>query len=143
MIARALVGGIALALSACSAGGEPDPGEGPAAAEPASQPEAAVADLTTAELATRIADGSVTLIDVRTPEEFAEGHIEGAVLMPIDGFDPAKVPLAEGTQPVFYCRSGRRSLAAAEAWAEHSGEVAEHLEGGILAWEKAGKPTVN
>jgi len=77
---------------------------------------------------------------VRTPEEFAEGHLEGAVNIPLDTFDSAALPDPEGAQRVLYCRSDRRSGIAADRLAEATGRDAVHLEGGILAWEDAGLP---
>jgi len=90
-----------------------------------------------ATLAARVGKGDVQLIDVRTPEEFSEGHIEGAVNVPLDSFDATALPATEGKQRVLYCRSGHRSGIAAEALAA-SGETATHLAGGILAWAEGG-----
>ena len=92
-------------------------------------------------LATRIGAGEqIQLIDVRTPEEFAERHLEGAINVPLDSFDPAALPDTGGAERVLYCRSARRSAEAAEKLADATGRDAVHLEGGILAWEKAGLP---
>ncbi len=51
------------------------------------------------------------LIDVRTPEEFASGHLEGAINIDHSriGQDIAKVPVAKDDTVLLYCRSGRRS----------------------------------
>jgi phage shock protein E len=56
------------------------------------------------------------VIDVRTPAEYAEGHLEGAVLMDVQGSDfAAKVAtLDPAGNYVVYCRSGNRSAAAIE-----------------------------
>ncbi|MEZ5743753.1 MAG: rhodanese-like domain-containing protein [Sphingomonadaceae bacterium] len=119
----------ALALASC--------GVGDATASTVS-----VENLWAKDLAQQITKGDVILVDVRTPEEFAEGHIEGAVNLPLGAFDPAAVPVAEGKEPVFYCRSGRRSTDAAEQYAAHTKLPATHLDGGIIAWEEAGLPVV-
>lgn len=119
-------------LAACSASAD---------APEVAELEAQVVTVDAAELAARLGAGEVQLIDVRTPEEFAQGHIAGAVNMPLDGFDPAALPAtADGVETVLYCRSGRRSEAAGKLLSEHSGVPATHLEGGILAWEAAGQP---
>lgn len=89
------------------------------------------------QFAALIESGKAVLIDVRTAEEFAEGHIAGAMNMPLDAFDPARVPQVEGKQTVLYCRSGKRSLAAAEMLAAATGSAA-HLAGGILVWQSEG-----
>lgn len=49
------------------------------------------------------------LVDVRTPEEFAAGHIEGAINIPIDELDARKGELKKDANIVLYCRSGARS----------------------------------
>jgi len=57
------------------------------------------------------------LIDVRTPEEFADGHLQGALLLPVDRIAQdiaARVP-DKNTPVRLYCRSGRRSALALEA----------------------------
>ena len=52
---------------------------------------------------------------MREAEEYAAGHIKGAVFNPLSKFDPAKLPLAPaGKKVVIYCRSGRRSVTAME-----------------------------
>ena len=85
------------------------------------------------ELAIFVESGHVTLIDVRTREEYDQGHIPGAQLMPLDQFNPSEIDLNPYMTVVLYCRSGRRSGIAAERMAEHTGEPAQHLKGGILA----------
>lgn len=92
------------------------------------------------ELAARLAAGKVRLIDVRTSEEVAEGVIPGAEHIPLDRFDPAALDLSDGREVVLYCRSGNRSGVAGEKLAAATGAPAQHLEGGIIAWEAAGQP---
>lgn len=70
--------------------------------------------LTPAEARVLAAQDAV-MLDVRTPEEFAEGHLEGAVNVPVQVLEAGKVPDVPREQPVIvYCRSGRRSAKAAE-----------------------------
>lgn len=95
---------------------------------------AQVETLGTAELAALVEAGTVRLIDVRTPEEFAEGSIPGAVNVPLDRFDPAAIVDEPGKETVLFCRSDRRSGIAAEKLAAERGEPVRHLDGGILAW---------
>lgn len=109
------------------------------AAAPAPSP-APLVEVTPAQLAARLAEGNVRLIDVRTAAEVAEGTIPGAEHIPLDQFDPAKLDLSDGREVVLYCRSGRRSEIAGEKLAAATGKPAEHLAGGILAWEQAGEP---
>ncbi len=128
----AVTAGAALAVSACQ----------DAVAEtaaPVAQAAAPVIDLTVEQLIALQATGEIRLIDVRTPEEVAEGMIAGAMHIPLDDLEPAKLDFSDGRKPVFYCRSGRRSAQAAGRMSEHLGEPVQHLEGGILAWQEAGQ----
>lgn len=92
------------------------------------------------EFAMIIAQKNVRLIDVRTPKEFAEGHIMGAEMIDVKTADFAE-RIKDITDTVaVYCRSGKRSLMAAEQLIKQ-GCTVYNLDGGILAWQKAGKPT--
>ena len=103
---------------------------------------ARVATITAPQLATLIEAGEVVLIDVRTPYEFADGRIAGALNAPLTHFDAAAIPDDKSREVILYCGSSRRSAIAAEMLAEHRGSVVRHLEGGIRAWTDAGYPTV-
>ena len=75
------------------------------------------------------------LLDVRNEEEFAEGHIPGAVVIPYDEIEErAEEEIPEKDVPLFvYCRSGRRSKIAAESLVSLGySEIYEF--GGIIAW---------
>ncbi len=89
---------------------------------------------------------SIDLIDVRTPAEFREIHAEGARLAPLSTLDPKAVMrgrIGSGHHPLYLiCRSGARSRQAAEAFRESSFEDVVSVEGGTLAWERAGLPVV-
>ncbi|MBQ3173953.1 MAG: rhodanese-like domain-containing protein [Alistipes sp.] len=78
----------------------------------------------------------VQIIDTRTPAEFSEGHIPGAVNIDIDGADfEAKVAALDKSRPVaVYCRGGRRSKEAAKHMVSCGLDVTE-LSEGILSWE--------
>ena len=88
------------------------------------------------EFARIIAEKEVQLVDVRTPSEYAEGHISGAVNMDVQGESFAEqVKTLDKERPVaLYCRSGRRSKLAAEQVVKAGYEVVE-LNGGILSWQ--------
>ena len=86
-------------------------------------------------------DDSVQLVDVRTPDEFAEGHLPGAMNLDCQDerfLDGAKAMLDPARPVMAYCRSGRRSAAASEQL-EKAGFKVFNLLGGILAWSDAGK----
>ncbi len=97
-------------------------------------------DLTAEELAAKLKQGNIRLIDVRTDAEVAEGVIPGAEHISLDSFNPAALDLSDGREVVLYCRSGRRSAIAGEKLAAATGKPAQHLAGGILAWEAAEQP---
>ena len=86
-------------------------------------------------------DSTAFLIDVRTPEEYAEGHIEGAVLMNVmeeETFAEGIDSLSSEHTYYIYCRSGRRSQSAALQMAQKGLKVID-LQGGYNAWQKAEK----
>ena len=96
------------------------------------------------EFAELIANPNVVILDVRKSDEFAEGHIKGAVL--IDQFQSDFVEQAQAKLPkdktiAIYCRSGRRSANAASKLAD-VGYKCVNLKGGILAWKEANMPVV-
>ena len=89
-----------------------------------------------------IADSSVVILDVRTAAEYAEGHIQGAVLIDqgqSDFMEKAKEALPTDTTIAVYCRSGRRSANAAGKLAD-VGYKCVNLKGGIMAWKDANMP---
>lgn len=108
------------------------------------QNNAQFTDTNVAGFAKLIENENVQLLDVRTPAEYAEGHIAGA--LNIDYFDRGFLQEAmdslDKERPVaVYCRSGRRSADAAEKLSREGYKVT-NLLGGIMAWENAGMPTV-
>ena len=101
-------------------------------------------NLEVAAFAELIADSNVVILDVRKADEFAEGHIKGAIL--IDQFqsdfvEQAQAKLPKGKTIAVYCRSGRRSANAAGKLAD-IGYKCVNLKGGILAWKKADMPVM-
>jgi rhodanese-related sulfurtransferase len=83
--------------------------------------------------------GDVQLVDVRTSEERNVGRIpDDTAHIPFDELQARAGELDRDQPVVFYCRSGQRSLIAAEAFAA-SGFDAAHLAGGIVAWGEAGR----
>ena len=89
-------------------------------------------------LADELAQGAV-LIDVRTPQEYAEVHVPGAVLVPMDELS-VRLPDLDVDQPLYViCRSGHRSAAVCEAL-EPLGYDAVNISGGTSAWVRAGLP---
>lgn len=89
-------------------------------------------------------DQSVQLVDVRTPEEYAAGHLQGARLMDIyDTSFAQQIGKLDKSKPVMvYCAAGTRSAAAARQMQKMGFRQVYDLDGGINAWRSAGKPTV-
>ena len=103
-------------------------------AEPSSLPEGLISpEKAKALLAS---DKTTVLLDVRTPEEFAGGHIAGAQLLPYDGITvkTAAGVIAKKTSTIIvYCRSGRRSALAATTLRDLGYKTVWDL-GGIIDW---------
>lgn len=81
-------------------------------------------------------EGSYVLLDVRQPAEYADGHIPGAVLVPLSDLPERMAELDRGKPVLAYCRTGARSLSAARLLTNHGFE-AFSLTGGIEAWNGA------
>jgi rhodanese-related sulfurtransferase len=99
------------------------------------------------EAAATIADPpeDLVILDVRTPEEFAEGHIEGAVMVDFysDTFDDELAALDPNVPYVVYCRSGNRSGQTITKMEQIGFQSVEDIDGGVVAWAGAGLPLVN
>jgi rhodanese-related sulfurtransferase len=87
---------------------------------------------------------SVVLVDVRTQEEYDEGHLEGALLMDVkkDSFRSECLSKLDRSKRIaVYCRSGFRSKTAAHILNEAGFDVV-NLKAGYNGWTEAGKKTV-
>lgn len=88
----------------------------------------------------RVASKDWLLIDVRSPEEYASGHIPGAINIPHKSIVNYLSELQEHKDKpiILYCRSGRRAKLAMRVLQEHDFTDVMHLEGDILGWNEAG-----
>jgi rhodanese-related sulfurtransferase len=96
-------------------------------------------------LAVRInAEGTKLILDVRTPEEFAEGHIEGATLINFqdDNFQEQTDKLDKNIPVYVYCASGVRSDKAASILNKQGFKEVYVLEGGLKEWTSQNKTIV-
>lgn len=86
----------------------------------------------------------LVILDVRTPEEFAEGHIEGASLIDFyrDDFADQLADLDRDTPYLIYCRSGNRSGQARSIMEDLGFTDVTDVDGGIVAWAGEGQPLV-
>lgn len=94
-------------------------------------------------LSTASQSGAV-VIDVRTPEEFAAGHLPNAVNVNVEGptFDTQIASLDKGATYAVYCRSGRRSAVATDAMATAGFTSVYNLDGGLDDLAAAGATVV-
>lgn len=97
----------------------------------------AVAPAAVPELAGR-ADAPIVL-DVRTPEEYAAGHVPGAVLIPYDELPSRLDELDRSRWVLVYCRSGRRS-GIAEQTLVGAGFDVRQIDGSWQRWQAEGLP---
>lgn len=95
------------------------------------------------ELLDRVRDGLVTVIDVRPPEEYAQGHVTGALNLPLDRLQERLKDLPPEREVVAYCR-GPWCVLAFEAVARlrEAGFQARRLQDGLPEWRRAGLPVV-
>jgi rhodanese-related sulfurtransferase len=97
-------------------------------------------EIIAAELHAMINAGQALVVDVREVDEFAAGHIPGAVNMPLSTFQASKLPHPEGRVLILNCLGGKRSGMALDKCAVAQAKVDTHLAGGFGAWVQAGLP---
>jgi len=102
--------------------------------------EASLRDIAHYELQNAISDGSVTVVDVREPHEFAGGHIPGAINLPLSRFRPDQIP--EGKSTVLICQAGARSGAALRQAHAAGATHVRHYPGGMNGWRAHGGSVV-
>jgi len=103
--------------------------------------------ITPQELAKLCKEGKkIDLVDVRTPIEFREVHVEGARNVPLDRLDPASLIQARNgsaNEPLYViCRSGSRGQQACEKFLKAGFSNVVNIEGGTMACIEAGLPVV-
>lgn len=152
-----VVAGILTATAGCG-GGDDAPVAAPAAeasADDAVTDDAATDDatgpatvdyglVTVAEAVQLAAVDGVTVVDVRTPAEFAEGHLEGAQLIDFNdaSFADEVALLDPDGEYLVYCRSGNRSAQAVAVMQQLGIEHIWDMEGGVIAYAQEGYPLV-
>ncbi len=93
-------------------------------------------EITYPALVKALAEGKVALVDVREPNEWDAGHVEGSTLHPLSTFDPAKLPLS--LPIVLICRSGNRSMTALTRARAAGFTDIWHYKGGAMGWAREG-----
>lgn len=90
-----------------------------------------------------LSDGLVTLLDVRPPDEFANGHVPGALNIPLSELKARLDEIPSNLEVVAYCRGPWCVLAfEAVAMIRDSGRAAKRLDGGLPEWRRAGLTVV-
>jgi phage shock protein E len=146
---QAAVAAIAiLSLAACSSE-QSEQGSGatndpitPSSLDAASLSPVQLVDVATGTALT--ADSSVIVVDVRTPAEYAEGHLARAELVDFTApdFRDQIAQLDRSATYFVYCHSGNRSAQATATMAELGFLNVYELDGGIAAWQDAGGPVI-
>jgi rhodanese-related sulfurtransferase len=97
-----------------------------------------------AKAKTLVQDSTVKILDVRTPQEFSQGHIKGAQLIPVYDLSSRIQDLAQfKNRPILvYCHSGNRSTTASRILKKNGFTKINNLQGGIRAWSNDGNETV-
>ena len=99
-----------------------------------------VDNLNVAGFAKEVDKAGVVVLDVRTPGEFAVGHIKGAINIDVEAgdFDANIAKLDKAKEYAVYCHSGRRSGIATEKMSKSGFTDLKNLNGGIQDWQAAG-----
>ncbi len=102
-------------------------------------------DLSVTEFSSKVAEAGVITLDVRTPGEYAEGHLEGARLIDFQSgnFENEISTLDKNATYAVYCRSGNRSSQAVKVMHDAGFHNVYNLNGGVIDWANAGLPLVN
>jgi rhodanese-related sulfurtransferase len=102
-------------------------------------------DLSVSEFSSKVAEAGIITLDVRTPGEFNEGHIDGAKLIDFQSgnFEREIATLDKGKTYAVYCRSGNRSGQAVKIMSDAGFTKLYNLDGGVIDWANAGLPLVN
>lgn len=105
------------------------------------QSSAAVSNIDVVQSRTMQQQGAL-LLDVREPDEFAEGHAPGSKLIPLGQLQSRvnEIGDAKRNPVVIICRSGRRSMQAASILGRLGFTAIYNVQGGMIAWEKAALP---
>ena len=93
----------------------------------------------------KLQDSDIQLVDVRTPAEFADGHLPNAINVNVmdDNFDAEMAKLDKEKPVMVYCKSGGRSAKAASKLKVQGFKNISDLDGGITSWKQADKPIEN
>ena len=102
------------------------------------------ADLNVAEFSAKSQEAGVISLDVRTAQEFAEGHLKNAIYINVESgnFENEIANLDKTATYAVYCRSGRRSAVAVDLMQKAGFTNLFNLDGGVIDWSASGYPLV-
>jgi len=110
---------------------------------PSLLPRGGYGDVTVQEARRLIEDKpDLVLLDVRTASEYEEGHIEGAVNIPVQELSVRFDELSPEDELLVYCRTGNRSAQAVDILLDLGFTKIYHMDAGITGWVEAGYPVV-
>lgn len=98
-----------------------------------------ISNLDRDEVKAGLANGTLLVVDVREPHEYAQGRIPGAVSRPLSRLDLSDIPEAAGKRIVLSCVAGVRSMQAAMIARSQGVPVDAHYVGGFRDWIMAGE----
>lgn len=106
--------------------------------------EVKFSELSTAEWKKLAETVNPVILDVRTPNEFRAGYIKGAILIPLQQLESRlkEIDAHKNRDILIYCRSGNRSVVAAQILINNGFAKVHHLRQGILDWQKSGGAVV-
>lgn len=99
------------------------------------------AEVTPTQAAQMLSEGAF-ILDVRQPEEWAEGHIEGATLIPLDQLGNRLNEIPKDSNIVVVCRSGNRSAQGRDLLLLNGFTQVTSMAGGMNGWQSAGLPVI-
>lgn len=139
----------ALLAVSCGGGGGDDEGADFSGPEPSAETQTTQGGLvrvspTVAAATVEDPPDDLVILDVRTPEEFAEGHIDDAIMIDFysDDFADQLAGLDPDVPYVLYCRSGNRSGQTLAIMEQLGFTSVQDVDGGAIAWQEAGLPLV-
>lgn len=136
-----------LGLIACSGGDESSTVSAASSETETEAPAPAPIENVTADEAAAMLDANPDLVvlDIRTPDEFAGGHLPRAVNIDYmaDGFADAIAELDKDAVYLMHCASGGRSTKSLEAFQSAGFKHLSHLDSGVMGWNAAGLPLEN
>ncbi|MCJ7710454.1 MAG: rhodanese-like domain-containing protein [Chloroflexi bacterium] len=132
---------LALAAAACGSGGAVAT-TAPVASAPVAGAPAALAAEVSVDEASQLRDAGAFMLDVREPDEWAAGHIEGATLIPLGELASRVAEVPADRQVVVVCRSGNRSAQGRDVLLGAGLPSVTSMAGGMNDWSGSGKPVV-